>query len=369
MTKLPRLVIEPDPHQPGSRHVLVRQLGARLAAALYGASDPERLLQSMLRVRVLGATTPGIDSGDLPDVAGRYEVLADGIRFIPRFPFEPGVRFRATLSPSECGSTELPEGLAHEFSIPTQAAPPRARVTRIFPSSDELPENLLRFYLCFSGPMQRGCAQEHVILLDADGRPAPDVLYRPPVELWDGSMRHLTILLDPGRLKRGVGPNKALGPPLKAGLRYTVAVGSGMLDSSGRPLRASFSKPFRVTEAVREAIAVEGWQVFSPKPESREPLELLFPRALDWALLWHCVNVITEADESIQGGIAIDQGERRWRFTPNSAWISGRYRIRVKSGLEDVCGNDLQGAFDRRLSPTRRLDSNEAASDLSFFIG
>jgi hypothetical protein len=124
------------------------------------------------------------------------------------------------------------------------------------------------------GPMQRGCAQEHVILLDADGRPAPDVLYRPPVELWDGSMRHLTILLDPGRLKRGVGPNKALGPPLKAGLRYTVAVGSGMLDSSGRPLRASFSKPFRVTEAVREAIAVEGWQVFSPKPESREPLEL-----------------------------------------------------------------------------------------------
>ena len=74
-------------------------------------------------------------------------------------------------------------------------------------------------------------------------------------------MRHLTILLDPGRLKRGVGPNRELGPPLKEGHEYTLAVGSGMVDLSGRPLRESFYKAFRVTEAVRERIAVEQWRI------------------------------------------------------------------------------------------------------------
>jgi hypothetical protein len=62
------------------------------------------------------------------------------------------------------------------------------------------------------------------------------VLYRAPVELWDRSMQHLTILVDPGRLKRGVGPNRELGPPLKVGDEYALVAGSGLVDLSGEPL-------------------------------------------------------------------------------------------------------------------------------------
>ena len=107
-----------------------------------------------------------------------------------------------------------------------------------------LPENLLRLYVLFSNLMQRGRAADNIAILGPDGSPAPDVLYRPPVELWDSNMTCLTILLDPGRLKRGVDPNRMLAPPLSAGQRYTLTVGPGMIDMHGRRLCEGLAKSF-----------------------------------------------------------------------------------------------------------------------------
>jgi hypothetical protein len=208
---------------------------------------------------------------------------------------------------------------------------------------------LLRFYIRFSNSMQRGRAEQQIKVLGPDGQPAPDVLYRPPLELWGRNMRYLTILLDPGRLKRGVGPNRELGPPLKAGLDYTLVVGSGMLDASGRPMDKSFYKSFRVTEPVREPIGVDRWVIQPPRTDSCQPLALVFPRPLDWALLWHTITVASEGGRPIPGGIGIDDCERRWSFTPTSPWGSGTYHIHVGSSLEDVCGNSFTGAFDKPL--------------------
>ena len=177
---------------------------------------------------------------------------------------------------------------------------------------------------------------------------------------------NLTILLDPGRIKRGVGPNRALGPPLKPGQQYTLRIGSGMLDSSGRPLRQSFYKSFHVTEAVREPVAVEQWKFLPPAPKSRQPLELVFPRPLDWALLGHVITIASEDGQTIDGRIAIGQGERRWSFTPKSPWTSGSYCIRVASSLEDLCGNNLLGAFDRPLRSARDLASEAVSGSIVF---
>jgi hypothetical protein len=120
-------------------------------------------------------------------------------------------------------------------------------------------------------------------------------------------MRCLTILLDPGRLKRGVGPNRELGPPLKTGQVYTLAVGAGMTDISGSQLPETVSKRFRVIDAVRKPIAVERWKIMPPVTNSREPLVLMFPRPLDWALLSHTITIASKCQQSIDGKIAIDQ--------------------------------------------------------------
>jgi hypothetical protein len=364
--KRPGLRFVADGRQARSGCVVVQNLDSDLIAVTGGCAQAGRLLESILRVRVVEGGAPGGEN--LPDVFGRYQVLQSEIRFIPHFPFEPGMRYRASFDPRPLGCPELSHVVTLEFSLPGKMSAAPTHVTQVFPSGDQLPENLLRFYICFSNSMQRGRAEEQIRLLGSDGKPAPDVLYRPPVELWDRSMRHLTILLDPGRLKRGVGPNRELGPPLKPGHQYTLAIGSGMLCSSGCPLRESVYKRFHVTNAIREPIAVEQWRILPPPTNSRESLALMFPKPLDWAMLRRTIDVVSERGHSIGGCITIDQGERRWSFNPASPWIAGSYSVRIAPGLEDVCGNTLLEAFDRPLRSGSSLTSEAATRSIPFHL-
>jgi hypothetical protein len=354
----PLLTVDADPRQPASRGVSICNLDRDLMVSLGRHLQAGNLLQSILRVHVVPTKAPTCD--DLPDVFGRYHLLEDGVLFTPHFPFERGLPYRASLDPRPLGRPELSDVLRFEFSLPREQSALPTEVTHIFPSSDCLPENLLRFHVCFSNPMQRGRVRSEISLLGSDGKPVPDVLYRAPVELWDRSMRHLTILLDPGRLKRGLGPNRELGPPLETGQVHTLAVGVGMTDSAGGQLPEVVYKRFRVTDAMRQPIVVERWKIVPPVAHSRQPLVLMFPRPLDWALLSHTITVASACEQSIDGQIDIDQCERRWSFIPTSPWIAGSYHVRVASCLEDVCGNSIISAFDRPLRSGSDLVYEEA---------
>jgi hypothetical protein len=194
------------------------------------------------------------------------------------------------------------------------------------------------------------------------------VLYRAPVELWDTSLTCLTILLDPGRLKRGVGPNRMLGPPLKMGERYILAVGRGMIDVHGRPLRQRFTKAFTVCEAVRAPIRIEDWRIVPPTADSRDPLDLTFPTPLDWVGLWGGITVVLEGGEQISGRVRIDQDETRWRFTPDAAWRAGLHSIRISPSLEDACGNTPYGAFDGPLCSAEQMALETAVRSIPFEV-
>ena len=63
--------------------------------------------------------------------------------------------------------------------------------------------------------------------------------------LWDPRQTRLTVLLHPGRIKRGVAPGERLGPPLRAGRSYRLVVDASMPDAAGRPLGRAFEKRFR----------------------------------------------------------------------------------------------------------------------------
>ena len=364
VTGRPSLMVDSDPRHPASGGVGVYGLDLDFMGSLRRYRQAGGGLQSILKVTVVQMEASVGDT--LPDVFGRYQILEDAVRFIPHFPFERGLSYRASFDPRRFGRPELSQVLTVEFSLPREGNALPTEVKRIFPSSDYLPENLLRFYVCFSNSMQRGRVETEISLLGADGEPVPDALYRAPVELWDRNTQCLTILLDPGRLKRGVGPNRELGPPLRVGEEYSLAVGSGIIDLSGRRLREAFYKRFWVTEAVRERIAVEQWQIVRPEAKSRRPLVIMFPRPLDWALLSQTVAVVSEDEQSIEGQIAIDQCERRWSFTPTLPWAEGHYQVRVAASLEDVCGNSIIGAFERPLRSGCNLAYQVANPSISF---
>ena len=358
---MPGLAVE---LHPGGAGWCVRadNLGLELIAPL------GRRVESLLRVTVAEPGAADDDDGDLPDISGDHEILGDGVRFIPHLPFEMCVPFRAILDLRELRQPGLTDVKTLAFSFPEETATSETEVSHVYPSNDVLPENLLRFYVRFSNPMRRGQAQENIQILGPDGTPAPHVLYRAPVELWDGSMTCLTVLLDPGRLKRGVGPNRMLGPPLRTGRRYTLVVGVGMIDAYDRPLRDGFNKSFSVSEPVREPIAIEEWKIRPPAMDSRESLQLTFPRPLNWAQLWRGITVVSESGEAIGGHIDIDPGETRWRFTPEAPWQKGAYSVRVVPGLEDICGNTLYGPFDAALRSTGEMGLDTAVNSISFEV-
>jgi hypothetical protein len=140
-----------------------------------------------------------------------------------------------------------------------------------------------------------------------------------------------------------------------------------MIDFSGRSLGKSFYKSFHLTEAVREPIAVEQWKLLPTATKTNQPLVLMFPKPLDWALLWRTITIASEGGLPMEGRIAIDQGERRWSFTPTSPW-SGSYSVGIASSLEHVCGNSLQAAFDRPLRSAGDLTSQLASLSMPFHL-
>jgi hypothetical protein len=359
LARRPALTVEEHP-SGGGWFVAVRRLCPEFIITAQGGR-----LESLLRVTVADVGAP---DDDLPGISGERTVVGDEVRFFPDFPFESGVQYRAILDLGGLGQAGLAGVLIHEFSFPKESPTAEPEVSQAFPSSEVLPENLLRFYIRFSNPMRRGHAADNIEVLGSDGRPTPDVLYRAPVELWDGSMTCLTILFDPGRLKRGVGPNRVLGPPLEVGERYTLAISSGMIDIHGRPLRQGFRKSFTVSEAVREAIAINNWMITPPSADSREPLEITFARPLDWAQLWQGITVASEGGERISGRVDITKGETRWHFTPDAPWRKGSHSVRVSPNVEDACGNTPYSAFDGSLRTTDEMALESAVRSIPFEV-
>src|SRR5262249_56091734 len=97
------------------------------------------------------------------------------------------------------------------FLLPKPETVPTV-VEHVYPSRKELPENLLRFYFHFSAPMSRGDVYQYIRLLDAAGKPIEAPFLELEQELWDESGRRFTLLIDPGRIKRGLKPREEGGP-------------------------------------------------------------------------------------------------------------------------------------------------------------
>jgi hypothetical protein len=225
---------------------------------------------------------------------------------------------------------------------------PRTSV-EIYPTAERVPENLLRAYLVFDRPMATGESRTHLHLVDERGREVTHAFLFLEEELWDPSGRRLTVLFDPGRIKRGLRANLEDGPPLVAGRRYLLVVDAGWRDGAGRPLGYEVSRAYLVMTADREAPFVERWLVTAPPAGSRVPLRVDFPESLDRALLSSALAVSAPDGGRVAGVIEVTPGERTWLFTPDQPWQAGTYDLEIATVIEDVAGNSLQRVFDADL--------------------
>jgi len=283
---------------------------------------------------------------------GDYAVDGDRLRFTPRFPFVPERIHHAILDPSALAAIAgLPAPPAADvqrlgFRIEAREPRPTARVTAVYPSGDVVPANLLRIYVVFSHPMSRRGVERHIRLLDEKGTPVEHPFLDLEESLWDPEARRLTLIFDPGRIKRGLGLNESLGPPLRPGGRYRLVISAETKDAEGTPLAREYSREYRVAAADRTSPDPRKWKISMPHAGTRDTLIVIADKALDQPLFERLLRVEDASGFPLRGDAVVEGRGTQWQFVPAQAWHQGQYLLRVAAELEDLAGNRSTRLFD-----------------------
>jgi hypothetical protein len=129
----PTLRVNSAPSPYGPTGVSVCCLGPDLLAFLGSSAHSGDLLKSIFRVTVAQTTSP--EGYELPAVSGHYFLSENEVLFIPHFPFERDMTYRASFDTQRLGDPLTAESLNLEFQIPAeQTSPALTEVTHIFPS-------------------------------------------------------------------------------------------------------------------------------------------------------------------------------------------------------------------------------------------
>jgi hypothetical protein len=287
---------------------------------------------------------PGLP--DVPPMLGTYAVHGTNVRFTPKFALKAGLSYCVEYFPPPARNVDSPARYEQVFAIPAAPRGEPAKITAVYPSADVLPENQLRFYVHFSAPMSRGEAYSHLQLLKESGEPVDLPFLEIGEELWDTSGKRLTLLIDPGRIKRGLKPREEAGPVLESGHKYTLVITAGWRDESGQPLSADFFKKFEAGPPVEKAIDPNVWKITPPEVGKRQPLLVRFPQPLDHGLLQRTIQVHDAAGKRVPGEISASHQERSWFFSPERPWTAGAYELVIDTALEDLAGNRIGRPFE-----------------------
>jgi hypothetical protein len=347
--------------KPGDPRAAVEAVGLDPATLAALASDPGRAGQVLAVSTVSGPSKNGGD--DRPPLLGSYRVdtAAGVLRFQPRFPLEPGVRYRAVLRAPNARAAPV----SSEFMLPApvEVGVPLTKVVRVSPARDVLPENLLKFYIEFSAPMSRGEAYQNLRLLDAKGKALDLPFLELGEELWDPRGRRFTLLFDPGRIKTGLKPREELGPVLEAGKSYTLEVNRRWQDAAGHPLGTGFRKTFRVEAPDMTPPDPKTWTLNPPAAGTRRALAVRFPEPLDRAMLGRVLAVADRQGKAVAGSVAVGDDETTWSFIPDEPWRAGGYALLVDKTLEDLAGNSIGRPFE--VDVFEKIERREAGQSVS----
>ncbi|MEM8934847.1 MAG: hypothetical protein AAGC77_00385, partial [Pseudomonadota bacterium] len=173
-------------------------------------------LQAANPAEILRVFTGGVEMccADRTPMAGRYQLDGDRLVFTPAFGFVHGQEYTASLNRAQDGAAWKHQKVA--FRIASDGPVESASVVGVYPSGDILPENVLRFYIHFTKPMKPHVAFNYIKLLDGSGSADDAAFMKFKQELWNEDRTRLTVLMDPGRIKREVETNVRLGPALIA---------------------------------------------------------------------------------------------------------------------------------------------------------
>lgn len=301
------------------------------------STENSKGLSALLKVYVKEA----VQAGKRQAVLGATSWSSGALTFRPRFAFQPGLAYQAEYARD--GSEPV---VRHEFTLPKPVHVASAEVSTVYPTAQVLPQNLLKFYVHFTAPMSQGDAYEYVRLEKADGTAVEHPFLEIDEELWDHSGKRLTLLMDPGRVKRGLVPREQDGPILVEGQKYWLTILAAWPDSEGIPMVKPFVKTFSVGPEDFTQPDPTNWRLIPPRAKTLEPFTFEFPEPLDHATFARGVTLENGKGEVVRGDITFSADERRAHFTPLKQWKVGLFDLRISNVIEDLAGNSIERAFE-----------------------
>jgi len=312
------------------------RLGLEKTSPLWGKSGPipEKTAIPLLKVGLFDEATRV--QGE--NLFGTYHVTEGELVFVPAHPLAAGATYRALAS----------TGKSAVWKVPPATAQKPVEVLRIYPGADEVPANLLKFTIVFSGPMRQSKEIfDQIMLIGPDGKAVEDPWRR--TELWSDGDTRLNLWFHPGRVKLGVNLREQLGPPLTLNGKYELRITQAMMDSSGNPLSKMFIKKFRAGEERRGKIDAASWKLDAPNQGTLNPLKLLFPFPMDPYLLNRELVVVDSKGKKLAGKMEAPVGEKAWWFTPENPWQEGEHQLQVGAEVADLSGNTISRPFEVNL--------------------
>jgi hypothetical protein len=288
-------------------------------------------------------------------IDGSYEVFKTSVSFLPRFPFAAGVEYHASFNqealaknPNEVYLPVVPtEQLHFVFKPDSQTSTPPV-ITAIYPRANELPENLLKFHIAFSRSMTRGEIYQRVRLYNSRNETVDRPFLILDEELWDEEMKSVTLMLDPGRIKRGLRKNIEMGAPLREGERYTLEVQGGWPDRYGVPTAETVRKTFVCLAADRIKPNPRLWTITNPA--AADPiLTMHFHEPMDANMLYSSFRIRDEQGNLVPGETRMLDDQTGFTFKA-STWSRQTYTVEINPRLEDLAGNNLTRLFDEDTS-------------------
>ena len=280
---------------------------------------------------------------------GTYAVTDNALRFTPQFALDAGPSIRRpirSVASARNRNRNRASALVATVTVPAKHVVPSTTVARVYPSGDTVPENLLRMYIEFSGPMGRPSGIPHMKLLGADGREIEGAFLPLDYEFWDPAHTRFTAFLDPGRVKSGILPNKQMGRALDAGRTVTLVISREWRDEHGLPLKDEYRRVFQVAAPVEKPLDPASWRIEPPAAGSRNALVVPFPSTARSRTADARARCQTRRGVRSPATSRIEDAETRWMFTPREPWQAGSHQLLALDTLEDVAGNQIGRAFE-----------------------
>ena len=298
---------------------------------------PQKFLSTISKDSVKELLQIRVAKSDQP-VIGDYFFEDDKVIFKPIIAFTRGLRYQVYLRNVVVYEIEMKR--VSFIAIP--------EVVAVYPALDTLPENLLKFYIEFSKPMQEGNVSDQIHLIKDDHDTLSSVFL--DLELWNNERTMLTLWLDPGRIKRDLQPNKRFGPPMNKGSRYQLVINKDCQDAEGILLKQNFTRNFFT--GLRDSLSpdVGLWAIDVPKAKTKEQLKISFHESLDHVLAENTISVADTNGNEVKGKFRANDYGTIVYFIPDAEWKPGIYILQVESRLEDIAGNNLDRLFDTDLS-------------------